>query len=149
MKIAILGWGSLIWEPQELKHAKYWRSDGPKLPIEFARISNDCRPTLVLHPGVNLVTTCWTLSTCLNLHQAIENLEQRECVTNPKRIGFLSLKDDEYRCCVVPDSLDSIRTWAKYKNFHAVVWTDLPSKFRYKQASVFFGSGCLTVFEKT
>ena len=40
MKIAILAWGSLIWQPKELAYNKTfgWQKDGPILPIEFARI---------------------------------------------------------------------------------------------------------------
>ena len=39
MKIAILGWGSLIKEPCELPIAGEWQKDGPLLWIEFSRIS--------------------------------------------------------------------------------------------------------------
>ena len=35
MKIAILGWGSLIWQPKELNYNKEfdWKDDGPSLTI--------------------------------------------------------------------------------------------------------------------
>ena len=46
MKIAVLGWGSLIWDPKELDANNEWNNDGPFLPIEFARISNNGRLTL-------------------------------------------------------------------------------------------------------
>lgn len=39
-KIAVIGWGSLIWCPKGLKIRDKWKNDGPKLPIEFARISS-------------------------------------------------------------------------------------------------------------
>jgi len=45
-KIIVLGWGSLIWDPRELKiKNSEWQKDGPNLPIEFARISQDGRLT--------------------------------------------------------------------------------------------------------
>ena len=39
-RVAILGWGSLLWKPETLHNQGKWRSDGPWLPIEFARTSN-------------------------------------------------------------------------------------------------------------
>ena len=46
MKIAILGWASLVWNPQQLPHKGDWKSGGPRLPIEFSRVSKDGRLTL-------------------------------------------------------------------------------------------------------
>ncbi len=50
MKIAILGWGSLLWQPKDLQFDKGigWSENGPMLPVEFARISKDGRLTLVI-----------------------------------------------------------------------------------------------------
>lgn len=50
MKIAILGWGSLIWNPENLNYYTEfgWSKNEPKLPIEFLRISNNGRLTLVI-----------------------------------------------------------------------------------------------------
>ena len=48
MKIAVLTWGSLVWERRELQAASDFVADGPLLPIEFCRISRDGRLTLVL-----------------------------------------------------------------------------------------------------
>jgi hypothetical protein len=50
--IAVIGWGSLIWCPGILRTKSRWHSDGPALPIEFARISGDNRLSLVIHPGI-------------------------------------------------------------------------------------------------
>lgn len=49
MRIAVLGWGSLVWCPSELDISTGWR-EGPALPIEFARESKGSRVTLVLVP---------------------------------------------------------------------------------------------------
>jgi hypothetical protein len=51
MKIAVIGWGSLIWCPGSLRIQTAWHNDGPSLPIEFARILKDGRLTLVIRPG--------------------------------------------------------------------------------------------------
>ena len=55
MKIAILGWGSLIWDKQpefDNQHADDWQYDGPCLKLEFSRVSErrNNALTLVLDP---------------------------------------------------------------------------------------------------
>ena len=50
MAIAILGWGSLVWDPRDLPHYGPWRKEGPTLTIEFSRVSSDCRLTVVVDP---------------------------------------------------------------------------------------------------
>ena len=59
MKIAFLGWGSLIWDQRELRTKGNWNGDGPSLPIEYRRISRDGRITLVLYPNAEEVKTLW------------------------------------------------------------------------------------------
>lgn len=64
MKIAILAWGSLIWDdnwPEFDKQRGEWLKDGPILPLEFSRVSasRDKALTLVIDtvtriPQVNL-----------------------------------------------------------------------------------------------
>jgi hypothetical protein len=51
MRIAFVGWGSLIWNPGKLPLATNWTEVGPILPIEFSRISKDGRLTLALTNG--------------------------------------------------------------------------------------------------
>src|SRR5690554_8147720 len=87
MKIAILGWGSLIWQPKELNYNKEfgWKNDGPYLPIEFARISNNGRLTLVITPNGTEVQTLYTLSNYKTIEEAILDLAVRK-VTAKKAI---------------------------------------------------------------
>ena len=50
LTIAILGWGSLIWDEQpafDKQHAD-WQPDGPELPLEFSRISQSRSDALTL-----------------------------------------------------------------------------------------------------
>lgn len=131
MKIAFLGWGSLIWNPRNLKIIEEWHSDGPFLPVEFARISKDKRLTLVLYPNGDRVQVLWAYGDVNRLEEAIESIRQREG-TRQNRIGFISFKEDKAHCQVVPKILNEVRSWAIKKNLDAVVWTDLPSNFREK-----------------
>lgn len=88
MRIAIVAWGSLVWRPTDrgvrlrLHTADDWRRDGPRLPVEFARVSCDGSLTLVVVPGYpNRVTTLWSVSAYDNLNDAIRNLASREGIT--------------------------------------------------------------------
>ncbi len=50
MKIAVLGWELLIWDPRQLSIKQgEWFTDGLFLPVEFAHISNNGRLTLVIY----------------------------------------------------------------------------------------------------
>jgi hypothetical protein len=48
MRIAVLGWGSLIGDPGDMALADRFEPNGPQLPLEFSRISNNGRLTLVI-----------------------------------------------------------------------------------------------------
>ena len=62
MKIAILAWGSLQWDPRTLQKVNKFELTGPALPIEFSRISGKegtpRRQTLVIDELNG--TTCGT-----------------------------------------------------------------------------------------
>ena len=77
MKIAILGWGSLIWLPKDLNFDTNsgWKENGPVLPIEFARISQDGRLTLVITPNGTEVTTLYSVSSFDSLDLATQRIK--------------------------------------------------------------------------
>lgn len=132
MKIAFLGWGSLIWdESREFKIDGVWKKDGPKLPIEFARISNDGRLTLVIYPGAQLIEVLWGNANTEDLCEARYKLKEREG-TSLDKIEYVSLGNDDKKCNVAPEILDRIRSWASTKKLDAVVWTGLSSNFKEK-----------------
>jgi len=137
MKIAVLGWGSLIWnlkrESGELNLADdKWFSDGPELPIEFARVSNDKRLTLVLFPTAKKTPVLWAMMAPDNLDDAIRNLTEVEGIpaSTKDRIGYVNLQSGEQRSSVVVGIGDEIRRWACMKKLDAVIWTDLPPNFQ-------------------
>lgn len=134
MEIAILGWGSLVWNPGQLPLASDWRKGGPVLSIEFSRISSNGRLTLVLDElnGVP-VTTRYATSQSASLEVAIEDLRKREG-TAKKWIGFVDTLTGQYSCSASnnPKVCRLIETWAIGHDYDAVVWTALPSNFSDK-----------------
>ena len=131
MKIAVLGWGSLIWDSRNLQSDGKWKIDGPFLPIEFARISNNSRLTLVIKQNANPVQVLWSYMTIDDLNLARENLKEREDTTNINRIGFVNLIDNS-SSSKYNGILEIINKWASHKNIDAVIWTDLGVKFKDK-----------------
>jgi len=89
MKVAVIGWGSLIWAPGSLAVSTRWHRDGPKLPVEFARASTGGLPgrvTLVIVPGAPVQQTYWALSAHPDLPSATSNLIKREGTSDPQNI---------------------------------------------------------------
>ena len=134
MKIAFLGWGSLIWDPRELKVKGWWKKDGPFLPIEYARISKDGRLTLVIHPKVKRVRTLWTYSSYNNIHKAIRNLRMREGIKlkHISRIGHVSIYNDNINNHAAYCVAGLVKKWAIRKGIGTVIWTDLQENFMSK-----------------
>jgi hypothetical protein len=127
MTIACLGWGSLIWRPLDLAMRGEWQTDGPSLPIEFARQSRDGRITLVIDRGSPTVTTLWVVLAVEDLDSAIECLAQREGIPvahQERGIGFWSVDAASEH----PESLQ-VGKWALRQDVTAVVWTALAPKF--------------------
>jgi diadenosine tetraphosphate (Ap4A) HIT family hydrolase len=128
MRIAYLGWGSLVWNPRELRISGTWEKDGPCLPVEFARVSDNRTLTLVIYPSASSVRTLWVRAASKDLQSAIDNLAERER-TIADNVGFLSNRDNRSRCNVAKRILPTIKSWSKQKQLDAVIWTDLPPKF--------------------
>ena len=127
MKIACLGWGSLVWNPQTLTVRKPWFSDGPLLPVEFARHSKGDRITLVIVPGHPHVRTLWALMSVFDLQVAMRSLAEREGISEeniPRSIGYCSMASDSGG-----EFANSIRNWASLNGLDAVIWTALRPKF--------------------
>ena len=129
MKIAILAWGSLVWQPKELKYNKSfgWKTDGPILPIEFARISKDGRLTLVITSSGTKVPTLYTLSDYRAIDEAVLDLAVREG-SGRKSVGWYDKAKDEFS----PEKIvckDEIREWVKDRDFDAVIWANLGEKW--------------------
>lgn len=128
MKIACLGWGSLIWRPESLLIQRQWFQDGPFLPIDFLRQSKDGRLTLVINETSKSVRTLWALMDTDDLNKAKTSLQMREGISKDnieKHIGVLKVTDN-----YGTDMLNGIKQWAEKIKIDAVIWTSLGPKFK-------------------
>lgn len=135
MKIAILGWGSLIWQPKELKFDTNvgWKENGPVLPIEFARISKDGRLTLVITPNGTEVPTLYSVSSFDSLDLAVLNLAVREG-SGRKSIGYYDKSKDEFSP-IDFSFKENIKNWIQTTDFDTVIWTNLPVKLNLENVT--------------
>jgi hypothetical protein len=135
MKIAILGWGSLLWD----QHAEFekqhedWLFDGPGLKLEFSRVSrtrNDALTLVLDMSNGKLCQVAYTLSKRKNPDDAICDLRCREGTTL-ENIGFYFVDGSrkQYR---EEETFKSIKIWASEKKIDVVIWTDLASNFQEK-----------------
>lgn len=125
--IFVLGWGSLVWRPGELNVIGDWSLDGPTLPIEFSRISDNKRLTLVIDEtnGVPVVTRS-IQSACTTLDDAIDNLRIREGAPSAKGIGFADIRSGNISTTALERhaaTAHEIARWAKAKGADGVIWT--------------------------
>ncbi len=131
MNIAVIGWGSLIWCPGSLRIRTKWRTDGPVLPIEFARISDDGRLTLVIHSGSTPQPTYWALSELTDLEDARKNLKEREgCSLNAVHY----FPKDDASPSIPPEVETELQSWLpKHEKVEAAIWTGLTTNWREKR----------------
>ncbi len=123
MKIVCIGWGSLIWNPGKLKLKGEWQKDGPIIPIEFARQSNDNRITLVIDTSAKPVQTLWSFMSTRILNTSIKSLQDREGTTL-NNIHFVTANDK------VTDPIKlKIQKWLIEKNIDVAIWTGLSCRF--------------------
>ena len=135
IKIAILGWGSLLWDHDVEfdKHYHEWLFDGPVLKLEFSRISEFRSQALTLVLDANNGAPCqvaYTLSKRIDPEDAICDLTSREG-TKRKNIGLYFLDGSRQQSRDL-GAFESISAWAKSKGIDVVIWTDLESNFKEK-----------------
>jgi cation transport regulator ChaC len=85
-RIALLGWGSLLWDPDprfDVWHEE-WQFDGPAVKIEFSRVSAKRARALTLvldSQNGRQCTVAYALSRRRTLDDAIADLRCREQTT--------------------------------------------------------------------
>ena len=130
---AILGWGSLIWDMENL--APHVRGDwamgcGPALPMEFTRVSPKRKRALVvcLDPvhGVACVTNA-IASVRGEIGSVVSDLARRERAPE-QHIGAVCLISGHANGSS-PEIAAAVRDWCLAEGWAGAVWTDLPSNF--------------------
>ena len=135
MKIAILGWGSLLWDRSNEFDEQHeaWQFDGPSLKLEFSRVSQIRNDALTLVLDLNNGESCevaYALSKRRNPDDAICDLRCREGTTL-ENIGFY-FADGSRKQSREGDVLKGIKSWALERKIDVVIWTDLESNFQDK-----------------
>jgi hypothetical protein len=132
-KISVLGWGSLVWDPRDLQAAGQFAPNGPLLPVEFCRVSNDGRLTLAVDETFGALCTTYSAPSALeNLNAAIENLKEREGMRGASGVGFVELvsgRQSETAMQRHPQAVATIAAWTQANRYDAAIWTALASNF--------------------
>ena len=124
MRIACLGWGSLVWRENEYPYvaANLWNTNGPLLPIEFARISQKSKlVTLVTDYSAVPINVLWCLVGS-DINNEIKLLAAREG-SPESRISFVTIKDN-----AVDPLQRIIQEWLIQNKLDAAIWTGLPPR---------------------
>jgi len=141
MRIAVVAWGSLVWNRGILLLTEDWRPEGPVLPIEFSRVSDNGRLTLVIDEthGAN-VQSFFATSALEDLSLAVANLMEREHIQNVDRVGVYISYSNSFSARakkVHPSACEAIASWSRTRGLDAVIWTALAPRFKEKTGETF------------
>ncbi len=139
MNIAVIAWGSLLWNRGTLDVQTRWHGNGPQLPLEFARISCGGRLTLVLFPGAETRTTYWAASSFDNLDDSRRNLADREgSKIDAVHFYLRGPADREDQHSGHPVATAKVGEWLNIQDrIDAAIWTGLTSNWQSKRGSKF------------
>jgi hypothetical protein len=79
MTIVCRGWGSVIWNTGAVPTAGTWQTDGPSVPVEFARQSDDGRMTLVIADETRSPPVLWSALASPDIARAKAASAARKC----------------------------------------------------------------------
>jgi hypothetical protein len=132
-RIAILGWGSLLWDkrPEFDEHHDSWEVNGPELKIEFSRVSQTRCGALTLVIDASNGTDCrvaYARSKRRDPEDVICDLRSREGTTR-SNIGYY-FADKTRSQSKDSQTLAAVKAWATANAIEVVVWTDLLSNFQ-------------------
>jgi hypothetical protein len=133
VKIAVLGWGSLVWDPRDLKTAAPFTPNGPLLPVEFCRVSRDGRLTLAIDETFGALCKTYSAPSALEtLDAAMDDLCAREGMADVRAVGFVEPASGTQSDLAMqghPQVVATIGAWAESLGYDAAIWTALASNF--------------------
>ena len=133
VKSVVLAWGSLVSDPRDLRIAAKFTANGPVLPIEFCRVSDDGRLTLAIDETFGALCKSYSApSTLESFDAAMDNLCQREGMADARAVGFVEPATDKQSDFAMenhPQVVATIGAWAESLGYDAAIWTALPSNF--------------------
>jgi len=142
-RIAVLAWGSLVWDRRELAIAEEFSPSGPHLPVEFCRISRGGRLTIVIDEALGASCETYVAPSAFgDLDEALRNLWIREGSGDEQppgnvrahgRVGWIDMSSGTRSDKAVkrhPRTVDVIAEWSQANGYDAVIWTALANNFR-------------------
>ena len=133
-RIAVIGWGSLIWDLDDLapKVTGEWlMKAGPPLPFEFSLVSKKRKMGLAVCLDPDHGDVCPTHVICSakqDIHEAAEDLFRRERSPSVDFIGAYCAQTAFLRTRLAPVG-DAVRRWCDETGAAGAVWTDHASNF--------------------
>jgi len=127
-KIAVIGFGSLLWDLDDLapKVSGEWKMyEGPVLPLEFSLVSRKRHYALALvidYGDGAPCPTCVIDSVRSEIGAAIVDLANRERM-EPTNIGFVDRNTGESRSHR-EETRNTFWNWIEDRNYDGAVWTD-------------------------
>jgi len=140
-RVAIIGWGSLIWDLDDLapKVSGGWlMGEGPVLPLEFSRISAKRLRSLVVVIDPEHGAPCRThaiASVRATVEEAAVDLALRERAAT-RQIALHCARTGRARGSD-PRILDVVADWCEGVGARGAVWTDLPRNFEAETGAPF------------
>ncbi len=133
MTIAIIGYGSLIWDRDDLEPhviGPWQRGAGPLLPVKFSRISPKRKQALVLvvdEAAAAPSPTSVIASVQSDLDDAIADLARRERC-RPHQLGIVARRSGR-AFSRFPEVVATVEAWLTSSPYEAAVWTELDGNF--------------------
>ncbi len=141
-RIAVIGWGSLIWDLDDLApkvEGDWLMGAGPALPFEFSRVSPKRKMGLAVCLDPDHGDECRTnvvVSLRREIHRAAEDLRQRERAPAIDRIGAYCAWTGFLRARLDPVG-EAVRAWVEASGAAGAVWTDLEPNFAQVRGAPF------------
>ena len=133
VKSVVLAWGSSVWDPRDLQIAAKFAANGPLLPIEFCRVSDDGRLTLAIDETFGALCKTYSAPSALeSLDAAMDDLRQREGMRGCARDRLCrtaSGRQSDFALQSHPQVVATIGAWAESIGYDAAIWTALASNF--------------------